>query len=194
MYCEYRSGSLPISTAASEEPRSRCAYSASFAARAGSYSFRLTPRITFQPLALTNVDSAVRSEGVIVPIDQDGAVSPLEVQKVSSTVLPPMRSTEEELSVSRYVARSPEAKPGNVRSSASKDRPADASVNDVPVVVGLIVITDVAADAGEAAASSPAAGSMTASAATATARRAGWAGRRLGNKAYRRMGGRAFCG
>jgi hypothetical protein len=84
-----------------EEPSAACAYCASLAARAGSYSLRLTPRMTFQPLARASPASAVRSAGVIVAIDQDGAVSPVAVQNVSSTVLPPMRITDEGLIVSR---------------------------------------------------------------------------------------------
>ena len=80
--------------ACSDEPSAATACAASSAARAGSYSLRLTPRITFQPLALASVFSAVRSAGVIVAVDHDGGVSPVEVQNVSSAVLPPIRMTE----------------------------------------------------------------------------------------------------
>jgi hypothetical protein len=104
-------------------------------------------------------------------------------------VFPPIRITEEGLSVSRYAARSPEAKPGSVRSSASKDRPADAAVSEVPVWSGLIVITDVAAAAGGAAAKNAAAGSAAANAEAVRSRperrRSGDEDRGMGRWAFR---------
>ena len=57
-------------------------------------SFMFTPRITFQPLARARFASAVRSAGVIVASAQDGWASLLDVQKLLSTWLPPMRMTE----------------------------------------------------------------------------------------------------
>jgi hypothetical protein len=86
---------LPISTAWSEEPRAVWACAASSAAAAGLYCLRLTPRITFQPPALARVARPVRSAGVMVAMDQDGALWPVEVQNVSSTVLPPIRITDD---------------------------------------------------------------------------------------------------
>ncbi|MFD0636083.1 hypothetical protein ACFQ9X_35425 [Catenulispora yoronensis] len=44
---------------------------------------------------------------MIVATDHDGALSPVEVQNVWSDLLPPMRRTDDGLSVSRYAARFP---------------------------------------------------------------------------------------
>src|SRR5882724_8745040 len=130
--------------ARNELPSACAACDASSAARAASRCFMLTPRITFQPLAVASVPSAVRSAGVIVAVDQDGGVSPVEVQNVWSTRLPPMRTVDEPR-VLRYWARLPLVKPGTARSDASKDNPSEPVENAGPATVWSMMITGVAA-------------------------------------------------
>ncbi len=93
---------MPISIASSEPPKICLAYFASSAARAGSGYLRLTARITFQPAGRTMAARCRSLSGVIVPlVAQDGAGSPVEVQKVVSPELPPMRITPVRPSVRR---------------------------------------------------------------------------------------------
>ena len=82
---------------------------ASSAARAGSGCFRLTARITFQPVNLAIAASDASLAGVTVPdVAQLGAVSPVDVQNVASPELPPTRIVPAWPRVLRYPPRSVE--------------------------------------------------------------------------------------
>src|SRR2546430_9160165 len=127
--------------AISAAPRMLLACAASSAARAGSGCLRLTPRITFQPLAWASCFNRVRSAGVSVVTAQDGAFSPLAVQNVVSTKLPPKRITPGP-SVFRYWARLPLVSAGEARMLASKDRPMKSSrrVGPEPLCTVIVLV------------------------------------------------------
>jgi hypothetical protein len=132
--------------AISADPRICLANLASSAARFGSGCLRLTPRITFQPLLSARVFNRLRSFGVSVVTAQDGAFSPLEVQNVVSTKLPPKRITPGP-SVFMYWARFPVASADWAMMLASKDSPMKSSCRVAPWAVPTVRLV-VAASAG----------------------------------------------
>ena len=155
--------------AISELPSAVFACAASSAARAGSGCLRLTPRITFQPVAWASLASRARSVGVSVVTAQDGAFSPLAVQNVVSTKLPPKRITPGP-SVFMYCARLPLVSAGEARMLASKDRPMKSSCRLAPLPLPTVTVVVVAARAGRVP-TTPATVSAAAAAMTGNQRR-----------------------
>src|SRR2546430_6107343 len=112
--------------------------------------------MTFQPLLCTSVPRRCRSAGVTVATAQLGAFSPVEVQNVVSTKLPPKRTTPGPR-VFMYWSSVPADSGVPASTFFSNDRPMKSSRRAAPLPGCMVTVTDVAADAGSVVATIPAA-------------------------------------
>src|SRR5437763_7544552 len=158
-------------------PSAALACAASSAARLASGCLRVTPSTTFQPLLVASVFSRVRSAGVSVATAHDGCGSPVDVQNVVSTKLPPKRITPGPR-VFMYCARLPADGAVPVSTFASNEKPNTSAGSEVPVGPPTESVTVAAGDRSARAAA--AVDNTTAADSTAEARRRVFIGRPQG--------------